>query len=264
MATDLLQHSLKESIGNTDNRHCRLSVPAGKPGISADQLRIGGFIPTTTIDFPNHLAAVIFTQGCPWRCPYCHNSHLARQEQSDKFNWNEIYALLERRKHLLDGVVFSGGEPTVQKALSSAMSAVSDLGMKIALHSGGPVPDRFKQAIQKTNWVGFDIKGMPDQYPDITGDERSGINAWKSLRILLDSGVPHEIRTTIHWNLFTTEKIEQLARALRNVGVKNYIIQLANSEHMLNMTLGTSSTTQDLTPLWDTLRSMFDHFEVRQ
>ena len=87
-------------------------------------------MPFTTVDYPGHLAAVVFCQGCVWRCRYCHNPHL-QSFDGGRWNWEEILSLLAERKNFLEAVVFSGGEPTTQPCLPVAMRAVKDLGFKI-------------------------------------------------------------------------------------------------------------------------------------
>ena len=89
---------------------------ARKPG-----LRVGGLVPLSTTDYPDHLSAVVFCQGCPWRCAYCHNPHLLPRRSDSEIAWPDVLAFLDRRRGLLDAVVFSGGEPTLQRALPDAM-----------------------------------------------------------------------------------------------------------------------------------------------
>ena len=88
-------------------------------------LRVGGITPFTTIDYPGELAAVLFCQGCPWRCRYCHNGHLLEADDTTLIDWSAVTGFLERRRGLLDAVVFSGGEPTAQRALADAIRKVS-------------------------------------------------------------------------------------------------------------------------------------------
>ncbi|MCU7809345.1 MAG: anaerobic ribonucleoside-triphosphate reductase activating protein, partial [Candidatus Thiodiazotropha sp. (ex Semelilucina semeliformis)] len=98
-------------------------------------LKVGGLVPMTTVDYPGCLSAVIFCQGCPLRCRYCHNSDLLPREAEATIPWREILDFLKRRQGLLDAVVFSGGEPTQQRALPDAIAEVSAMGFKIGLHT---------------------------------------------------------------------------------------------------------------------------------
>ena len=87
-------------------------------------LQVGGLVPLSTADYPDHLAAVVFCQGCPWRCPYCHNPHLLPRRSDAPIDWADVLAFLERRRGLLEAVVFSGGEPTLQPALADAIRSM--------------------------------------------------------------------------------------------------------------------------------------------
>ena len=109
-------------------------------GQSAHTLRIGGVVPFTTTDFPGKLAAVLFLQGCPWRCGYCHNPHLHAARGRREHGWEETLRWIGRRRGLLDAIVFSGGEPTSQKMLATAMRTIREMGFAVGLHSGGAYP----------------------------------------------------------------------------------------------------------------------------
>ena len=100
-------------------------------------LQVGGITPFTTIDFPGRLAAVIFCQGCPWRCQYCHNRHLLPAGENGKYPWEEVLRWLETRRGLLEGVVFSGGEPLLQRQLPEAVEQLHRDGFEVALHTAG-------------------------------------------------------------------------------------------------------------------------------
>src|SRR5690606_38132990 len=106
------------------------------------ELRVGGLERLSMCDWPGELAATIFCQGCPWDCPYCHNPHLLPVTGRHEIAWREVVDFLKSRRGLLDGVVFSGGEPTLQSALPQAIAEVRDLGFRIGLHTAGPYPGR--------------------------------------------------------------------------------------------------------------------------
>lgn len=186
---------------------------------------IGGLTPLTTIDFPGHLAAVIFCQGCSWRCPYCHNPHLIPRNIETEINWQEVQIFLKQRRTFLDGVVFSGGEPLLQRRLPKMIDAARSMGFDVALHTAGSVPSRFKTILPKLSWVGFDIKGPFSHYKKITGVAKSKNQALESLELLLESGVDYEVRTTADPQLLTETDILKLAVELSCLGVKHYILQ---------------------------------------
>ena len=192
---------------------------------TADVLRIGGLTPLTTIDFPGRLAAVVFCQGCPWRCGYCHNTALLDAGEPAALSWAAVEQLLRRRRGLLDGVVFSGGEPTLQAALPDALARVRELGFATGLHTAGMYPERLAALLPLLDWVGLDIKGPLHRYDAITATPGSGARAWASLRHLLASGVAHECRTTWHAGLFGEDELLQLGRTLAAQGVRQWAVQ---------------------------------------
>jgi pyruvate formate lyase activating enzyme len=188
-------------------------------------INIGGFTPLTTIDFPGELAAVVFCQGCPWRCGYCQNTDLIPTTETSAIAWQDILQLLERRRTLLDGVVFSGGEPTLQKGLGECLQEVRAMGFKTGLHTGGVYPERLTALLPHLDWVGLDIKATEADYERITGVPDSGRKAWESVQLLLDSEIPCEFRTTVHPDLMTQEQLLELAHALAEAGADNLVLQ---------------------------------------
>ncbi len=163
-------------------------------------LRIGGLVPFSTVDFPGRLSAVVFCQGCPWRCRYCHNPHL--QPRSGAVagpRWAEVLEFLRDRRGFLDAVVFSGGEPTIQPQLQAAIASVRGLGFQTGLHTAGIVPHTLRAVLPLVDWVGLDIKAPFDgRYAAITQAASAARRAKAALRAVRDSGVAYEIRTTWH------------------------------------------------------------------
>jgi pyruvate formate lyase activating enzyme len=211
-------------------------LPDRRPQESTD-LRVGGLTPMTTIDYPGQLAAVVYCQGCPWRCRYCHNGHLVG-EADPLLTWDEVYAFLERRRGLLDGVVFSGGEPTAQSALADALRVVGELGFLRGLHTNGAYPGRLQRLLPELDWIGLDIKALTEDYPSVTGVDGSGEKASQSLAILLDADVPFDVRITVHERLLPSERMRELRRRLADLGVTEPVIQVARNDRMLDPTLG--------------------------
>jgi pyruvate formate lyase activating enzyme len=139
--------------------------------------------------------------------------------------WEEIAAFLEGRRGLLDGVVFSGGEPTLQPALLSAIQAVRHLGFRTGLHTAGMAPERLAALLPWVDWVGFDVKAPFSAYSRITGVDQSGAKALSSLRLLLASGVAYEVRTTLHPALLSPDDLLELQEELLSLGVTRYAVQ---------------------------------------
>lgn len=186
-------------------------------------LVVGGLTPFTTIDFPGRLAAVVFCQGCPWRCGYCHNPHL-HSPQGRERPWSHVLDWLETRRGLLDGVVFSGGEPLLQRGLATALGEVRTRGFATALHTAGIYPERLAAVLPTLDWVGFDVKGPFEDYRRITG-AGDGKTALAALDVLLKAGTDHEIRCTVDTELLDADAIARLARQLACRGVSRLILQ---------------------------------------
>jgi pyruvate formate lyase activating enzyme len=130
-----------------------------------------------------------------------------------------VLSFLESRRGLLDGVVFSGGEPVLQARLPRAMQTVRDIGFRIGLHTGGAYPERLAAVLPWVDWVGFDVKASFDEYARITGVPDSGAKAKASLLRLLASGVAYEVRTTVHPALLDKDALSRLHADLGAYGI---------------------------------------------
>lgn len=229
----------------------------------AAALRVGGMVPLTTLDYPGRLACVLFCQGCAWRCRYCHNPQLIEPRGEQRLDWRELRSFLERRRGLLEAVVFSGGEPTLQPALADAMQEVRELGFAVGLHSAGIKPAALARVLPLADWVGFDVKALAEDLPALTGVDNSGRANWRSLRHLLDSGVEHEVRTTVHWQLLDPPRLLRLAERLAGAGVKRFAVQLVRPQRMLDEQLQIPVQPAGLNGLWHALEQSFDSFVLR-
>lgn len=227
-------------------------------------LRVGGLVPLTTLDYPGMLACVLFCQGCAWRCRYCHNPDLIAPRGAREIPWAEVMAFLQRRQGLLQAVVFSGGEATLQGALVPAMEAVRELGFKVGLHSAGIKPWAFAWALKAADWVGFDIKALAEDVELITGVGGSGQANWRSLEHLLASGVDYECRTTVHWHLLDVERLWRLAQRARALGVEQFAVQLVRSGRMLDPSLPRVAIPAEADELWLRLEQLFPRFVLRR
>lgn len=240
------------------------SISANRAPSLQSSLQVGGLTPLTTTDFPGLLAAVVFCQGCPWQCGYCHNPHLIPRGGETTQGWDDVMAFLKRRRGLLDAVVFSGGEPTLQSGLIRASREVRALGFKIGLHTAGPYPTRLAEVLPELDWVGMDIKAPFADYDRVTGVSGSGERARESLLHLLDSGVEYEIRTTVHPALMNDESILALARELAGLGVRRYVLQQFRAQGCADSFLCQGSS-RDIS--WSGLRAeiepLFQDFSIR-
>ncbi len=189
-------------------------------------LNIGGLTPCTAIDYPGELAAVVFCQGCPWRCAYCHNRHLLPEQADGTIRWEEVIRFLKRRQGLLDAVVFSGGEPTMQAWLPAAISTVKQLGFRVGLHTAGAFPKVLEQVLPLTDWVGMDIKAPFEAYEQVTGIPGSGESARMSAALVRTSGVSHQFRTTLDPWLLEDGRLERLQEMVTVGWGEKVVIQM--------------------------------------
>lgn len=206
-------------------------------------LHIGGFTPLSSTDWPGMLSAVVFCQGCSWRCRYCHNPELIPTQSTHETRWEAILEFLKRRRGLLDAVVFSGGEPSLQAGLRDAMREVRELGFKIGLHTAGIYPKQLKEILPLVDWVGLDVKAPFADYARITGVPGSGERAQACLDLVLQSGVEHEIRTTVHPALLSDKEVEAITRDLACCGVEHHVLQPFRSQGCQDLELIHNSST---------------------
>ncbi|QVL57260.1 MAG: anaerobic ribonucleoside-triphosphate reductase activating protein [Simkaniaceae bacterium] len=232
-----------------------------------ESINVGGLLPFSMGDYPMHLSAVIFCQGCHWRCRYCHNPGLqpfSRPKKGSKLEWTRVIDFLKTRQNLLEAVVFSGGEPLLQPCLIHAICDVKKLGFKIGLHTNGTSPSRFEKVLPHLDWVGFDIKAPIEKYPKITGVPKSGDSAWQCLELLLQAKIPYECRTTVHPKLHSIEDIQKITQQLHQVGVRHYVIQQFRKEGCNDekLTIQEPHLTID-SILTHELESLFNSFSIR-
>ena len=212
--------------------------PAGRSGPGAweqraTSLQIAGLTPLSTVDWPGRLVATAFLQGCPWRCTYCHNSAILDPCLPGVVPWSDVTDLLARRHGLLDGLVLSGGEPTRQAAVVAAAREVKEAGFLVGLHTAGAYPARLPALLPYVDWVGLDIKAPAYLYRAVTrtgGVTTSAEKAFASLRLVLDSGVDVQVRTTVDPTVMTDEDVAELTAVLADLGVRDHVLQEVRTE----------------------------------
>jgi pyruvate formate lyase activating enzyme len=199
----------------------------GAPGAGRtppDRLVLGGLTPLSTCDWPGKLVATVFCQGCPWDCVYCHNPDLIDPRRPGAVSWADVRALLSRRTGLLDGLVFSGGEPTRQD-LRAAIVHVKEMGFAVGLHTMGAYPTRLAQVLPLVDWVGFDVKAPPGEVEAVTRRPGSSAAMATSLDLLVASGVPHQVRTTWGPGALTLDRAEAARDWARSRGAVDPVLQ---------------------------------------
>ena len=159
-----------------------------------------GLQKTTLLDYPGRVAALLFTAGCNFRCPYCHNPELVTGGTPDNFlDFEEILSFLTKRRSVLGGVAISGGEPLLQPELPQAVSAIRELGLSVKLDTNGSLPEALETV--KPDFIAMDIKTSFSRYrrllPEWADAKDLGNRMLESIKYILKSGTPHEFRTTM-------------------------------------------------------------------
>jgi pyruvate formate lyase activating enzyme len=204
--------------------------PASEPekwdsGISG--MIFGGLQKSTLIDYPARIASVFFTSGCNFDCPYCHNPKLASGSipGADLFDEKQAYAFLKRRKGFIDGVVISGGEPTLQKGLAAVCRSIKQMGFPVKIDTNGSRPKVIAQLIGDglVDYLAMDVKTGPDEYSLLHENSCQPQDILASIRLIIDSGIAHEFKTTCVRPLVDETVIAIIARIIR--GAERYALQ---------------------------------------
>lgn len=186
--------------------------------------------PFSSVDWPGKLVATLFTQGCPLRCPYCYNADMQTtyrvgEEPRNAFAWGNITDFLSRRVGLLDGVVFSGGEPLLHADLPQWMAWCKEAGFEVGIHTSGVLPMQLQQTLPYLDWVGFDIKTERSRYDEICSLENAGRAVYESLAMILEAEIDCEVRTVKDSELVSPQSLEVIRDELTCAGVREWLIK---------------------------------------
>ena len=187
---------------------------------------IGGFQKFSLIDYPGKICAIVFTQGCNFRCPYCHNPELVDPKLFlPPIPEEEIFSFLEKRRGKLDAVEITGGEPTLHSDLLEFIGKIKNMGFLVKLDSNGTNPDVIEKAIRKklVDYLAMDVKAPLDKYRETTGVDVDVDKIKRNIELIMNSGVDYEFRTTIVKSLLSREDILKIGELIK--GAKLYILQ---------------------------------------
>ena len=188
---------------------------------------IGGFQKLTLLDFPGKVACILFTPGCNFKCPFCHNGGLVTHVEPQTFlSEEEVLSYLQKRVGLLDGIVVTGGEPLLQQGIEDFLAKVKAMGYAVKLDTNGTFPHKLKSLVASglVDYVAMDIKNSPHKYPLTAGCDTVDMNAIEeSIRYLLSDAVDYEFRTTVTSELHTPQDIVAIAHWIQ--GAKRYFLQ---------------------------------------
>ena len=203
-------------------------------------MKIGGLSKTTLLDYPQHVAATIFTEGCNFRCPFCHNAGLlgggkadetdtayeAEEVQQAPYSVEQVLAFLQKRKGILQGVCITGGEPTLQSDLPAFIRSIKQLGYLVKLDTNGYQPEVLRRLLQEglLDYIAMDVKNSREKYGITVGkrDLDTGM-IHESIGLIRTSGINYEFRTTIVAELHTREDLLAIGRWLQ--GSRAYYLQ---------------------------------------
>jgi pyruvate formate lyase activating enzyme len=188
---------------------------------------INGFQKLTILDYPGKVACIVFTPGCNFRCPFCHNASLVTHIDKDTYlNNDEVLDYLKKRQGLLDGVVITGGEPLLQDGIEDFIAEIKALGYAVKLDTNGSFPEKLISVVEKglVDYVAMDIKNSKDKYGMTVGVEDFDITPIeKSVEFLLQDKVDYEFRTTIVYGFHTLDDIQDIVVWLK--GAHKYFLQ---------------------------------------
>lgn len=197
---------------------------------------IAGLQKLTLLDYPGKTACTVFTPGCNFRCPFCHNAPLVTQAADNLVSEEEFFAFLSKRKGILDGVCITGGEPTLQKNLLDFMQRIKEQGFLIKLDTNGYRPDILAEIIEKglADYVAVDIKASPEKYALATGTDDLDFSLIRnSIELLEKSGTAHEFRTTVTDELHSEEDFIKIL-ALFSPDTPYYLQQFKDSGSLID------------------------------
>ncbi len=212
---------------------------------------IGGLQKTSLLDFPEKIAAIVFTMGCNFRCGYCHNPELINGEAKIK----EVFEFLKTRQGKLDGVVITGGEPCLQKDLPEFIKQVKELGFAVKLDTNGSFPEMLEKVLPNLDYVAMDIKAPLEKYSQIVNVDVDTSKILKSIEVLKNGGVDYEFRTTVVKSQLSFEDFEKIGQLIQ--GAPRYYLQRFEASKILDKSLENEKTysTEEFERIIDILKS---------
>ena len=209
---------------------------------------IGGFQRFSLIDYPDKICAIVFTQGCNFRCPYCHNPELVDTKRSANIGLteDEVLSFLDRRKGKLNAVTITGGEPLLQSDLCAFLSAIKRLGYLVKLDTNGSFPSRLEGIMQSkfVDYIAMDIKTSLDKYNQVIKRKIDTRKILDSIRLIMDSGLEYEFRTTVVKAFFERDDFYKIGQLIKNARL--YVLQKFVPSKTLDDTfLGVKSCTDE-------------------
>lgn len=228
---------------------------------------IGGLQKVSLIDYPDKISAIIFTNGCVFKCHYCYNPGLVLTPYEQHIDWESVYEYLKKRKSVLDAVVITGGEPTLQTDLLEKIKLIKELGYLVKLDSNGYLPFRLKPLLDSglVDYVAMDIKGHDQQkYSEVTWQLVDFSLIQQSIKMIMDSGIDYEFRSTVNKLQHPPEEIKKMAELIK--GAKKYYLQQfrQNSQELVDPNFTAKGYSEkEMLQLIELCKPLVSHCEMR-
>lgn len=206
---------------------------------------IGGIQKTTLVDFPQKIASIVFTQGCNFRCGYCHNPEILDFNKKTNFKTEDFFKFLKSREGKLDGVVITGGEPTLQSGLYEFIKEIKNLNFLVKLDTNGTNPQIVEKLINDNmlDYIAMDIKSPLEKYSQIVCSQVNVNNIQKSINLIMQSNIDYEFRTTVIKSQLSYDDFEIIGQMIKDT--KRYYLQKFVPSKILNSDLLIAETYTD-------------------
>ena len=235
-------------------------------------MKIHGLQKMTLLDFPGHVACTVFLGGCDLRCPYCHNYELATGQAPPIMEEEELFAFLRKRKGLLDGVAITGGEPCLHPDLPAFIGRIKEMGYPVKLDTNGTHPATLQQVLEGglVDYVAMDIKNSPVKYAVTVGIAQPGEplqtapfvdKIRESVRILMESGVNYEFRTTVVDELHEVQDFDEIGKWIK--GARRYFLQCFTDRDTVPFGGLSAPSTEKLSACTERVRAYVQDVQIR-
>ena len=227
-------------------------------------MKIHGLQKMTLLDFPGHVACTVFLGGCDLRCPFCHNYDLATGRSPEIMDEHGLYDFLEKRRGLLDGVAFTGGEPCLRKDLPDVMAVIREMGFGVKLDTNGLHPDLLKTVLDEklADYVAMDIKNSPDKYAVTSGADHLDLAPlYESIHMLIDGTCEYEFRTTVVREFHEEKDFDEIGQMIK--GARRYFLQQFTDRDTVPFSGLNSPSPQEMTRFADIVKKYVNDVQLR-
>lgn len=238
-------------------------------------MKLYGLQKTSLLDYPRHLSAILFTGGCNFSCPYCHNSDLLHPADLVPLDNDEIFAFLKKRASLLEGVVITGGEPTLMPDLPLLIQKIHQLGLKVKLDTNGSRPDVLKtlteppeteisgasSCLSRPDYIAMDVKAAFPDYSLAAGTEVSEQAIRESLELIMHAGIPYEFRTTVVKEIHTLSSFHRLGEMMK--GAECCFLQTFKNGETVNQPGLHAFSSEEMKKAAEILQLYIPHVKIR-